>query len=248
MKKTLFATAFTVAALACAPAFAQATGYVGVSAGYGEAEFGGFEADGEAFGVEGAVAAPISERLSVQVGASYSDAESTDGVFAGSAHLIGELDGGRIGGFVGMADVMDETLVMGGVEGQAHLEQVTLAGTLTYGTVDDLDLDLWGVGAEARFFASDNFRIDGSLGWVSLDAGGGEADAWTAGVGGEYQFAGPVSVFGGYTHVEINDFDASADVFSVGVRFNFGGGALRDRDRAGASFGGAQALASIAAF
>ena len=57
----------------------------------------------------------------------------------------------------------------------------------------------------------------------------------------------PVSVFGGYSHAELNDLDVSINTVTVGIRVNFGG-TLRDRDRSGPSFSGAESLLSVAAF
>ena len=60
----------------------------------------------------------------------------------------------------------------------------------------------------------------------------GDVDAWTYGVGGEYEFTGtPFSVAAGYTRADIESIDV--DTWSLGVRYSFGGG-LQARDRAGA--------------
>ena len=141
----------------------------------------------------------------------------------------------RVGAFVGAAEFADETAVAGGVEGQVNYDRVTLAANAAYGTVDEFDLDIWGVSGEARFFASDNFRIDGGLGWASADADGFEAEGWTAGLGGAYNYA------------ELDELDVAANTITLGMRFSFDG-SLKERDRAGASFGGIQNLLTIASF
>ncbi len=244
MKKVLLG-AVCVFALSAGAASAEATGHIGLSATHGEVEVSGFEGDGQIFNLSGAVSAPISERLSIQGAASYSDADDAEGAFSGTVHLVGELDTVRIAGFVGATEADNDELLFGGVEAQANLEQVTLAGAVTYGSVDDVDL--WSIGAQARYFVSDNFRLDGGVTWLTVDAGVGDIDAWTIGLGGEYQFAGPVSVFGGYNRVEINDLDTEANLFTIGLRYNFGG-TLKDRDRSGASFGGASNLSAVSLF
>ena len=171
MKKVLFATAMTAATLMSTSALAAATGYAGFSGSTSEVQVSGVEANADAVGVHGAVFAPINETIGVQVDASYTDAEDADGVLAGTVHLVGDLgDQMRVGAFLGAAEFADETAIAGGVEGQVNYEKVTLAGNVAYGTVDEFDLDIWGVAGEARFFASDNFRIDGGLGWASADA------------------------------------------------------------------------------
>ena len=249
MKKLLFASAMAAAAtLTATSALAQVTGYAGFSGSTSEVQVSGVEANADAVGVHGAVFAPINETLGVQFDASYTDAEDADGVLAGTAHLIGNLgDQMRVGAFVGAAEFADETAVAGGVEGQVNYDRVTLAANAAYGTVDEFDLDIWGVSGEARFFASDNFRIDGGLGWASADADGFEAEGWTAGLGGEARFYGPASVFLAYNYAELDELDVAANTITLGMRFSFDG-SLKERDRAGASFGGIQNLLTIASF
>jgi hypothetical protein len=54
-------------------------------------------------------------------------------------------------------------------------------------------------------------------------------------VGGEYEFAAvPVSIGAHYNHFEFDDADVDGNVWSVSLRYNFGG-SLKDRDRNGAS-------------
>lgn len=248
MKKILFASAMAAATLMSTSALAAATGYAGFSGSTTEVQVLGVEENVDAVGVHGAVFAPINDTLGVQVDASYTDAEEADGVLAGTVHLVGELgEEMRVGAFVGAAEFADETAIAGGVEGQVNYEKVTLAGNVAYGTVDEFDLDIWGVAGEARFFASDNFRIDGGLGWASADAEGFEAEGWTAGIGGEARFYGPASVFLAYNYAEVDELDVSANTITLGMRFSFDG-SLKERDRAGASFGGIQNLLTIASF
>ena len=111
MKKTLFATAFAVAALASAPAFAQAVGYAGGSVSYSEAEMFGVEADGESYGVHGAVSLPINDELSGQLSGGLSDSNDSDPSLFGTAHLVSNLEGGRIAGFAGAMEAGDEVLM-----------------------------------------------------------------------------------------------------------------------------------------
>ena len=63
---------------------------------------------------------------------------------------------------------------------------------------------------------------------IALDDGVDEDDAMLYGVGGEYQFAQlPISIGAGYSTVDFDGGDV--DTWTVGVRWNFGGGTLRDR-------------------
>lgn len=248
MKKILFATAMAAATLTATSALAAATGYAGVSGSTTKVQVSGDEAHVDALGVHGAVFAPINETIGIQVDASYTDAEDSEGVAVGTVHLIGDLgEQMRIGAFVGAAEVADETAIAGGVEGQVHYDRVTLAANAAYATVDEYDLDVWGLSGEARFFVNDNVRIDGGIGWASADAEGFEAEGWTAGLGAEARFYGPASVFLAYNYAEADELDVTANTITLGMRFSFDG-SLKERDRAGASFGGIQNLLTIASF
>ena len=88
---------------------------------------------------------------------------------------------------------------------------------------------------QARFFPTENIRLQANVGYASVDFNPGNDTAWSAGVGAEYQFdAFPVSIGANYNHVEFNDADVSANVWGVTLRYNWGG-TLRERDRNGAS-------------
>ena len=65
----------------------------------------------------------------------------------------------------------------------------------------------------------------------------GKVDAWAYGVGAEYQLDNsPISLFGSWQRVSLNDVDVDSDNFVIGARYNFGG-ALQTLDRAGANLG-----------
>lgn len=253
MKNVLFASAAVAALALAAPALAQSqpVGSVGASYSHSEVELGGLEADGDLFAVDGVVAFEAGDAWTVTFdGAVTYDDDAVDDEFSlvGTGHLSRELGDARVGGFVGLADAGDETLVAGGFEAEKYMGDVTLAGMVGYGQIDDVDADLWGARGEVRYFVSDNFRLDGGLGLARVDAAGAEADLWSVGVGGEYQFAGtPWSLTAGYSHAEADDFDVSADTLSVGVRYSFGGD-LRARDRAGAGLGGVNKLFGLTSF
>lgn len=248
MNKLLFATALAAAAFASSQALAQTSGYVGVSSSVSQIQVAGAEDTATGVGVSGAVAFPLGDSLAVQLDAGYSDSDEADGAFTGTAHLLGNVgDDIRVGAFVGGAEVMDETAIAGGVEGQVNYDRATLAANAAYGTVDDLDLDIWGVSGEGRFFLTDDVRIDAGLGWASADADGFEAEGWTAGVGGEARFVGPFSVFLAYDYAELDELDVSANTVTLGLRVNFDG-SLKERDRSGPSFRGIGNLLQVARF
>lgn len=242
MKLQLFVTAAVVAAALSAPAFAaEPVGSVGLTAGQTELEVGPIEAEGEGFTVDGNVAFQASPNWTVTLsGAAVTtdDNLGDDATFSGSVAATWNGAGWRAGPFVSASEVSDETLwAFGGVAQKEVSDKVTLAAAVGYGQVDGFDADLWGAKGEVRYFVSDTFRLDGGLGWSQIDGGGADADVWTAGVGGEYQFAGtPWSLTGGYEHSDSDDMDLAADTVKVGVRFGFGGD-LKARDRSGADLG-----------
>jgi hypothetical protein len=246
MKALAFGAVAALALMAAAPANA-ANGYVGAAYSRAEIDTGFGDADVDQWGVEGAVAFNASKSLGLDLDAAYSDSDDTDSVFGGTAHLYAKGAGYKFGGFVGLADV-DETVWSVGVEGQRNFGRVTLAGALGYAKADDSDIDVIGADVEARFFLTDNFRLDGKLGYANLDGAGGDDDLFSVGVGAEYQFAmAPVSLRVGYRHSEFDTANIDSDAFLVGVRYNWGG-SLKDRDENGPSFAGLSSLTSALSF
>lgn len=212
-------------------AAAQATGYVG--AVYGNVDANGTDSD--AWGAEGAVAFAGSGSIVFEVNASVIDADS-DTNYGLTGHIYSRNDSHLFGGFVGLSDSdASDTTWVAGLEASKFYQNWTLAGAVAYASNDDANVDGYGANVEARVFLNDNFRLQGNLGWASIDAGAVDDDAFTFGVGGEYQFAAaPISITAGYARTEFDTANFESDAITVGVRYNFGG-TLRDRDRNGAS-------------
>lgn len=230
MREWIIGAAALLAVAVPSVAAAQ-TGYVGAVYSEAESDF----ADAEAYGLEGAVAFAGSGSIVFEVDAAILDSDDSDTSSSLTGHMYARNDSHLFGGFIGIADSDSSTTWTAGLEAAKYYDRWTLAGAVAYGNNDDANADGYGVNVEARVFPTDNFRLQGNLGWANIDAGAGDDDAFTYGVGGEYQFASlPVSITAGYNRV---DFDSSADeldVVSVGVRYNWGG-TLFDRDRNGAS-------------
>jgi len=241
MNKKLLLSAAAVATLIAAPAFAQeATGYVGAFYGNVDVETPLGDADADAWGVEGSVAFDASSSIGLQLDASYVNNDDFDSdALSGGVHVFHRNDQWALGGFAGVVDLDGDTAWQVGGEGAYYLPQVTFAGSVAYGTVDDSDVDVWGGNVEARFFATDNLRFDGRIGAFNADAGvGGDIDGWQFGVGAEWQIdAAPVSLYTTFDSVQFDDVDVDVNTWMVGVRWNFGG-TLKERDRNGASFNG----------
>jgi hypothetical protein len=237
MRNWIIGAAAALAAVAApSVAAAQATGYAGVV--YSNSDFGGGD-DVESWGAEGAVAFAGSGSIVFEVDASIAttddsgsgDDETGYGVVG---HIYARNSDHLFGGFVGIAGTEDSETWLAGLEASKFFDQWTLAGALFYGNNDDADVDGFGVNAEGRVFLTENFRLNGNVGWVQVDDGVDEEDAMLYGVGGEFQFATlPISVGAGWSTVDFDGGDV--DTWTIGVRYNFGGQTLMDRDRNGAS-------------
>ena len=242
MKKTILLSAVAAATLVAAPAFAQeASGYIGGVYGNVDVDTGFGDADADVWGAEGSVAFDASSSLGIQLDASYlsNDDFDTD-TLSGTIHVFHRNDQWALGGFAGASDLDGDTAFQVGGEGAYYLEQFTIAGSVSYGTLDDSDLDVWGANIEGRFFATDNLRFDARFGGFNADAGfGGDVDGLQFGVGAEWQIdAAPVSLWTSYDSVQFDDVDVDVNTWLVGVRWNFGGKTLKERDSTGASFNG----------
>ena len=239
--KSLFLATAAVAAFAAAPALAQSgpVGSVGVSYSNSEIDFGGLEADGDSYAIDGVVAVDaFSGWTATFAGTVAHDDDADDTGVAGTAHLT-RMAGSdvRFGGFVGAADIGDETAWTVGAEAQKYLAGATLTGSLAYTTADDVDVDAWTLGGDAAFYPMANLRLNVGASYSNLDAGGADADLWTYGAGAEYEIANtPFSVAAGYTRGDVED--VTIDTWTIGLRYSFGGG-LQARDRAGATLPGA---------
>lgn len=222
-----------------APAMAQSVGSVGATYAHSEIDTGIGSADGDSYIVDGQVAFAAGSEWTVTVdGAAQHDAESDYTTGAATVHGTRMFGSDvRGGGFAGAVHVDGETLWAVGAEVQKYVGDWTVGGQLSYGQIDDTDADLWGARTQASYFVNPNLRLDAGLGYTKIDVTGGDTDAWSYGIGAEYQLAAsPISLTAGYERFSFDDFDADIDTFTVGVRYSFGGD-LKTRDRAGANLG-----------
>lgn len=237
--KTVFLASVAAATLIAAPAFAQdAIGSVGVAYNYADIE----GTDINRGVIDGVVASPVFGDWTVTFNAegAYTDidGQGDETTLAGAVHLSKKIEDMRFGGFVGASEFGNTTMTNFGLEGQKYLDRATLTGVVEYGTA--ADADMWTVAGDAAFYATSQLRLNVGAAYSSVDAdsffiGPDDIEAWSAGVGAEYQFANsPYSVFGGYDYVKSSDLDVDANVFKIGMRYSFGGG-LQARDQAGAN-------------
>lgn len=250
MKTKLFATAALIAVAVSAPAFAQNingnVGSVGAAVNYTDlnTRLGGN--DGTSAVIDGSVAIPLQGAWTVTANGDVSISDndlSDETVASGAVHLTTKIgDTARVGAFTALSRPSNDTLWAVGAEAQKYLDKVTLTGLVAYGQSNDLDADLYSVRGEARYFVSDNFRLNAGAGWSRIDTNV-NADLWDVNAGGEYKFANSGwSTFAKYTHAESKDLaKLNSDAVRIGVRYTFGG-SLKDRDRAGADLATASDL------
>jgi len=129
-----------------------------------------------------------------------------------------------------------------GPEAQMYVGNVTLYGQVYYGqlraTGESEHFDTWGGRGVVRYFAQDNLRFDGELGFSRFSFGGEHLDTVTAALQAMYRFSGtPVSLFGRYQldHVSEGGFDVNVHKYVIGLRASFGSDTLLDEDRNGAT-------------
>lgn len=247
MKKYLLGAAALLAFAAPGVASADPSGYVGAT--YSNLDIDGL-GSADVYGVDGAVAFQGTDTLGIEIDGAVADSDDTDTAVGLTGHLFTRNDQYLFGGFVGFSDSDSSTTWDAGLEANKYFQAWTLAGSVAYAKNDDADADGWGANVQARFFPTDNLRLQGNVGWASIDAGGaGSDDAITLGAGAEYQLSSiPISFGAGYSHTEFNDANIDANVWSLAIRYNFGAGTLRDRDRNGASQADISGVSSALAF
>ncbi len=246
MKTILLSTA-AAAMLIAAPAMAQNVGSVGLTYANSSIDSKLADNDVDAWKVDGTVAMPAFGDWTVTLNGdlTYNDSDfGHDTNLSGAVHMsklvMPDL---RAGAFVSATDLGSDTALAIGGEVQKYLANATLTGVVAYTSGDHLDLDVWTVGADAAFYAMPNLRLNAGVTYNDVKLLGSSQDAWTYGVGAEYEFTGtPYSVTAGYTRADIKSVDV--DTWTIGLRYSFGGG-LQARDRAGAGLGANSIVRSL---
>jgi hypothetical protein len=135
-----------------------------------------------------------------------------------------------------------------GAEAQGYWGNFTLYGQGGYAdtATQGIDIDGYFAAAEARYFVTPNWKIQGSVGYSKISSDEDFADldfkTWTAGAETEYRFTTmPLSAFLKYDYAstKIDEFggqgDFNTNTLMVGLKLNLGTDALLQRDRGGAS-------------
>ena len=239
MKRYLLGAAALLAIAAPSVAAAQ-NGYVDLSYQSAQADVAGLDADGEGWTLGGATSWGGDGTFGAQLDALVGEAEESSSYNIG-AHLFTRNGNYLLGGFANYGNIdadggAEADFWTVGLESQYYLSRTTLDASLSYGEGDDIDAEFTGLDLGATHFFTDNFSFNGGVGFGTIEGGGFDVDTVSYGLGGEYQFASaPISLFGGWRHTEIDDLDSDADSINVGVRYNFGGQSLLERNRSGAS-------------
>ena len=128
MKSVLISALSAVALLAVAPAANAGSGYVGAAYTRAEVDTGFGDDDADGYGIEGAWAFQATPSLGVQVDGAFTDSDGDDNESYGvTGHVNARNDSYLFGGFVGLADVADETVWSVGLEGEKYYNNVTIA-------------------------------------------------------------------------------------------------------------------------
>jgi len=227
MKKLILASAAAVALTVSLPAVAAAqVDHVDLSYQRLETPIG----DGDGFAASGALLFGTGSPINLQLDASIAQSESVTGGGA-NLHAFHRNESFAVGGFVGFTDSeFIDAIIQYGLEGAFYLDAVTLGATVAQLDSDDLGLEATTLQGAATFFPNDNVSLGASYGNVDVD-GVGDFDVF--GLAAEFKMNGPVSFFANYGRAE----DLDVDIFGLGVRYNFGGKTLKERDRSGASMG-----------
>jgi hypothetical protein len=156
-------------------------------------------------------------------------------------HVFKRNPYGLIGGWAGWSHSEGADLLGIGAEGQAYMSGATIYGSIGYGHVNDVtDQNLWAARVEGRYFLTENFMLGATVGLVRASADTGTTTAHstvrTVGIGAEYQPGQlPFSINAAYAHADASNSSAESDTIRIGMRWNFDGGSLAERDRLGAT-------------
>ncbi|MBC6981433.1 hypothetical protein [Caulobacter sp. 17J80-11] len=241
MKKLLVASAAVAALFAAAPAFAG-SGQVDLS-------YTNVEDEVDVWSLGGAAVTEVGADWNIQGDATVHRVDVGGGNinFTDAAlHLFKRNDSYAMGVYVDSSDIEMASAWGLGVEGQKFFDKATIAGSIGWNTAESFgsDMDGWNATLGATFFATDNFSIGAGVGYADFDF----IDSVTTwDISAEFKpESSPVSFFAGYSNQDVSSFggdDVSA--WTLGARWNFGGGSLKERDRSGASMKGGLSLGDL---
>ena len=251
MKTSLIAAAAAMAA-ACtaAPSLAQVSytpnGFVGFDYTYDHLNYGGQPGgfDNNSYGVSGSTNVGLSRLLNLELDADYTHVDRSDGFTSsenggGYAHLFARDEQGAVGVFGGVNRDWTVTTYTFGLEGSKFYDKFTLSGDVR----SDWNDGMYGynggeVNLGGHYYLTDNLRLDAFTGYDRIQFLNDVHSGWHLTTGGEYQLKKiPVSLYALVAYGEAPGLGTANDTaLHVGVRWNFGGGTLKTRERSGATF------------
>lgn len=234
-----------------APQAEPVSGSIGASVGGLVASFDGDSETATVYNVNGKLNYRFTPDWNAQFDARYNGTTAdgdTFSVFGGGVHVFKrDPSAYAVGGFA----AYDYLTFSGGDDGissyrfgpefQIYNGNITYYGQAYWGQYlgdGPGTLDTWGVRGEARYFYTENLRLEGDLGFSQLYEGGDSLDFITAGLEAEKRFDNsPFSVWGRYQldHISSGGDGVNLHTFLVGFRASFGTGTLLDEDRNGAT-------------
>lgn len=236
-RKIAFLGAAVVALMAAGAAQAgTGAGYVGVNYN------GSDEDDANSWGVNGAAVLDDSATgFNIQVDGAYNTFNDLDANVIGiGMHAFTRSENWLVGAYAGYDTVDDDSNTdinewTVAAQTQFYMDRITLSADLSYGGLNLLgeDLDTTQIDGEVRYFATDNFSVQGNVGFGKLDSDFGDGNFNTYGAGAEWKLdASPISFVAGVQNFDPENGDSSTS-YSVGVRYAWGG-SLLERNRSGA--------------
>lgn len=246
MRKFLFCAAALLAVAAPAVALADTTGNIALSFSELDDSIDSFKED--SIELSGSVAANVGNSWTVQFDAVIADWDHTNHSHnnsTGTVHAFTRMNNyavGGFGGYTGGGNSANYWFI--GAEGAYYFDRVTVGGAALIGTnraQDDTDVN--GAQLHVTYFVNDNLSVGGEVYVANQDIFTSEIETTGYGANVEYQFdAHPISVFANYRSLEqefnTTPINREVDGITLGVRWNFGGQTLYDRDRMGGGMRG----------
>jgi len=147
-----------------------------------------------------------------------------------AAHLSTDMGGWDLGGFLGMVNYYGDGGILIGAEARTMFGNFALDGSVANTDFGDNGYDGQAYRAGGAFFISPNLAVTGGASFTSINSGQ-DYDITELSLGGAYQFANNVELFGGYTNTDADrsiSTDYEGDTFQLGVRLNLNGGTLQE--------------------
>jgi hypothetical protein len=203
---------------------------------------GGF--DNNSYGVSGSTNVGLTPLLNLELDADYNHTDRSNGLSSsenggGYAHLFARNAQGAVGVFGGVNRDWTVTTYALGLEASKFYNKFTLSGDVRSDWNDGLNGYNGGeVNLGGHYYLTDSFRLDAFTGYDRFQFLNNVHSGWHFTTGGEYQLKKtPVSFYALVAYGEAPGLGTANDTaLHVGVRWNFGGGTLKTRERSGATF------------